>query len=80
MKVINKNKLQKKKKGFNKDKEGKLIINSMLEGALKEIAILKKITHPNIVKIIDLAFSDKNIELCLEYCEYDLKKPTKLYT
>ena len=42
--------------------------------ALREIAILKKITHPNVVKIIDLAFSDKNIELCLEYCEYDLKK------
>lgn len=42
--------------------------------ALREIAILKKMNHPNIVNIIELAFSDKNIELCLEYCEYDLKK------
>lgn len=42
--------------------------------ALREIAILKKMKHPNIVKIIDLAISEKNIELCLEYCKYDLKK------
>lgn len=42
--------------------------------ALREIAILKKMKHPNIVKIVDLSFSDKNIELCLEYCQFDLKK------
>ena len=42
--------------------------------ALREIAILKKINHPNIINITDLAFSDKHIELVLEYCKYDLKK------
>ena len=42
--------------------------------ALREIAILKKMRHPNIISIKGLAFSDKNIELCLEYCQFDLKK------
>jgi serine/threonine protein kinase len=42
--------------------------------ALREIAILKKINHPNIVRIQDIALSDKKIELCLEFCPYDLRK------
>lgn len=42
--------------------------------ALREIAILKKMNHPNIVRILDLALTERNIELCLEYCHYDLKK------
>jgi len=79
MKVINKNNLQKKKKGFAKDNNGKLIINSMLEGALKEIAILKKTSHPNIVQLHEILYdNNKNkIYLILEYCskgeimEYD---------
>lgn len=42
--------------------------------ALREIAILKKMNFPHIVKIIDLAITDKKIEICLEYCKSDLKK------
>ena len=42
--------------------------------ALREIAILKKMKHPNVVNVIDIAFNNTNIELCLEYCSYDLKK------
>jgi serine/threonine protein kinase len=42
--------------------------------ALREIAILKKLKHPNIVRIQDLAISDKKIELCLEFCPFDLRK------
>lgn len=42
--------------------------------ALREIAILKKMNHPNIVRIMDLALTEKNIEVCLEYCHFDLKK------
>jgi serine/threonine protein kinase len=42
--------------------------------ALREIAILKKIHHPNIINIADLSFSEKHIELALEYCKFDLKK------
>lgn len=42
--------------------------------ALREIAILKKMKHPNIVKINDLQLSDKKIEISLEFCSCDLKK------
>ena len=42
--------------------------------ALREIAILKKMRHPNVVDVQGIAFNNNNIELCLEYCKYDLKK------
>ncbi len=43
--------------------------------ALREIAILKKMKHPNVVNVEGIAFNNNNnIELCLEYCRYDLKK------
>ena len=70
MKIIDKNKLQKQKKGFFVDKEGKLEINSMLEDALKEIAILKKCNHPNIIKLHEILYdNEKNkIYLILDDC------------
>jgi serine/threonine protein kinase len=43
--------------------------------ALREISILKKMKHPNVVNVEGIAFNNNNnIELCLEYCRYDLKK------
>ena len=39
-----------------------------------EIAIHKKIEHPNIVKLNDIYRDDKNICLILEYCEQDFNK------
>lgn len=42
--------------------------------ALREIAILKKMVHPNIVGVEGMAYTEKHIELCLEYCKYDLRK------
>ncbi len=71
MKIIDKNKLQRKKKGFFKDDEGKLQINSMLENALKEIAILKKCKHPNIVRLHEILYdNEKNkIYLILEHIQ-----------
>ena len=42
--------------------------------ALREIAILKKMKHQNVVSVEGIAFSEKDIELCLEYCKYDLRK------
>jgi len=70
MKIIDKNKLQKQKKGFFVDNEGKLEINSMLEDALKEIAILKKCNHPNIIKLHEILYdNEKNkIYLILDDC------------
>jgi serine/threonine protein kinase len=43
--------------------------------SLREISILKKMKHPNVVNVEGIAFNNNNhIELCLEYCRYDLKK------
>jgi serine/threonine protein kinase len=39
-----------------------------------EIAIHKKIEHPNIVKLNDIYRDEKNICLILEYCEQDFNK------
>lgn len=47
--------------------------------ALREIAILKKNNHPNVVRIHNLALSEKKIELYLEYCPLDLRKFIDMY-
>ena len=57
-------------KKFNMEKE----TDGIPSTALREIAILKQLNHPNIVSVKDLAFGEKSIELCLEYCSFDLKK------
>ena len=57
-------------KKFNMEKE----LDGIPSTALREIAILKQLNHPNIVSVKDLAFGEHHIELCLEYCTYDLKK------
>ncbi len=42
-----------------------------VEGALKEIDVMKKFVHPNIVKIYDSHFDEQNelLEIIMEYCE-----------
>ena len=42
--------------------------------SLREIILLKFLDHPNIVKLNDINMTSKHIELCLEYCQYDLLK------
>ena len=70
MKVIDKKLLRKKNKGFSRDENGELIISSMLEDALKEIAILKKCNHKNIIKLYEILYDDEKekLYLILEYC------------
>ena len=68
-----------KKKGCEKFFAIKKIKNELdNEGipstALREIAILKKMKNPNVVSVEAIAFNNHHIELCLEYCKYDLKK------
>ncbi|KAI9032815.1 kinase-like domain-containing protein [Phycomyces nitens] len=41
---------------------------------LREIAILKEMKHPNIVKLLDLIQKDKTIYLVFEYFDIDLRK------
>ena len=58
MKIIDKEFL-KSQKNMEYDENGNLIINSSFENALKEIAILKKMNHPNIIKLYEIMYSKK---------------------
>ena len=71
MKIIDKEFL-KSQKNMEYDEKGNLIINSSFENALKEIAILKKTNHPNIIKLYEIMYCKKNkkIYLILELCEH----------
>ena len=71
LKIINKNNLLKKKK-FQKDENGKMVISTPLEGILREISILKKVNHPNLVKLYEIMHKEdrSKIYLVLEYCEH----------
>lgn len=42
--------------------------------ALREISLLKELSHPNIVRLLDVLHSDKTLTLVFEYCNQDLRK------
>ena len=71
LKIIDKTFL-KSQKNMEFDEEGNIIVNSNLENALKEIAILKKTDHPNIIRLYEILYCNQNkkIYLVLEYCEH----------
>ena len=71
MKIIDK-KILKNKKIFKQDKDGNIIVTNLLKDALKEIAILKKLDHPNIIKLYEILHNHQKqkIYLILEYAEY----------
>jgi [calcium/calmodulin-dependent protein kinase] kinase len=71
MKIIDKKGL-KKKKIFTQDKDGNVIVTNLLKDALKEIAILKKLDHPNIIKLYEILhnYQKEKIYLIMEYAEY----------
>lgn len=71
MKIINKKEL-KKKKIFKHDNDGNMIVTNLLKDALKEIAILKKLNHPNIIKLYEILhnYEKEKIYLIMEYAEY----------
>ena len=71
LKVIDKSFLQ-SQKNFEFDENGNVIVNNSLENAFKEIAILKKTNHPNIIRLYEILYCKKNqkIYLILEYCEH----------
>jgi len=53
--------------------------NGIPSTALREIAILKDLSHPNVVKLKDVVFlpMKKRLSLVFEYVEYDLKRYLK---
>lgn len=56
----------------------KISLESEEEGipstALREISILKELSHPNIVKLEDVIHTNKKLILIFEFIDYDLKK------
>ncbi|XP_044003059.1 cyclin-dependent kinase 2 isoform X1 [Aphidius gifuensis] len=42
--------------------------------AIREISLLKELTHPNIVRLFDVVYGDKDLYLVFEYLQQDLKK------
>ena len=71
MKIIDK-KFLKSKRILKQDKDGNIIITNLLKDALKEIAILKKLNHPNIIKLYEILhnYQKQKIYLILEYADY----------
>ena len=71
LKIIDKSFLQ-SQKNIEFDEDGNIIVNSSFENAIKELAILKKTNHPNIIKLYEILYckSNKKIYLVLEYCEH----------
>ena len=61
----------------------KLKINPEIEGtpstAIREIALLKELKHPNIIHLLDVIHTSKKLSLIFEYCETDLKKKEDEY-
>jgi [calcium/calmodulin-dependent protein kinase] kinase len=71
LKIIDKSFLQSQKR-MEFDEDGNLIVNSSMENAIKEIAILKKTKHPNIIRLQEILYCKNNqkIYLIVEYCEH----------
>ena len=42
--------------------------------AIREIALLKELQHPNIVRLANVLHTDKKLTLVFEYLDQDLKK------
>lgn len=40
--------------------------------AMRELSLLKKLSHPNIIQINKYVVYKTHIEICMEYCKYDL--------
>ena len=42
--------------------------------AIREIALLKELQHPNIVRLVNVLHTDRKLTLVFEYLDQDLKK------
>jgi cyclin-dependent kinase len=47
--------------------------------AIREIALLKELQHPNIVRLVNVLHTDKKLTLVFEYLDQDLKKLLDTY-
>jgi len=45
--------------------------------AIREVALVRELSHPNVVRLLDVFCSTKKLVLVFEFCEHDLKKYMK---
>eukprot|EP00055_Hartaetosiga_balthica_P006744 m.21881 g.21881 ORF g.21881 m.21881 type:complete len:361 (+) comp5400_c0_seq1:1579-2661(+) len=66
------------KRNFNIVAVKSISLNSEEEGipsnAVREISLLKQLRHPNIVRLLDVLYSQQRLSLVFEYCEQDLSQ------
>ena len=70
MKKINKKELAKKRKGFTTDENGNLVVNNLLQDAMKEIAILKKLRHKNIIRLVEIMTDEEKCKTFISKLKY----------
>jgi len=70
VKIVDRRALEKKKKGFFKDDSGNVVVNNLLQDSMREIAILKKLSHLNVIKLFEIMYDDDGgkIYLVMEFC------------
>ncbi|KAI1006596.1 Serine/threonine-protein kinase [Podosphaera aphanis] len=60
-------------KKFKPDKEGQQIqYTGISQSAVREMALCSELSHPNIIKLIEIILEDKCIFMVFEYAEHDL--------
>eukprot|EP00918_Siedleckia_nematoides_P013969 GHVU01030333.1.p1 GENE.GHVU01030333.1~~GHVU01030333.1.p1 ORF type:complete len:148 (-),score=21.17 GHVU01030333.1:2098-2541(-) len=48
--------------------------------SIREIVLLRELTHPNVVALLEVAYSDRQLWLVFEFCQSDLKGVIKALT
>lgn len=60
-------------KKFKPDKEGEQVAyTGISQSAVREMALCSELSHPNVIKLIEIILEDKCIFMVFEYAEHDL--------
>ncbi|KAL9043856.1 MAG: hypothetical protein Q9214_002968 [Letrouitia sp. 1 TL-2023] len=68
-------------KKFKPDKEGEVIqYTGISQSAIREMALCSELSHPNIIRLIEIILEDKCIFMVFEYAEHDLLQIIQYHT
>ncbi|KAL2016659.1 hypothetical protein VTK56DRAFT_3203 [Thermocarpiscus australiensis] len=59
-------------KKFKPDKEGEQSYTGISQSAIREMALCSELSHPNVIRLIEIILEDKCIFMVFEYAEHDL--------